>query len=155
MLNEMQIFNTKKEIVKDLISQLSKEEVYEVIGKANNSIYWIIGHLTGARLSMLKLLGIKYDPGIDLHYFKKGSPHTTKGPEFTLLMSQFEKAGEQLYSALEKADPEWLKKPMKYIVNENMVTVADNIQFLIFHEDYHIGQIALIIRMMGKKGIGE
>ena len=154
MLAEILIFNTKKETIKGLISQLSEEEVHKVIDKVNNSVYWIIGHLTGARLSMLKLLGIKYDPGIDLHYFKKGSLHTTKGPEFTILMDQFEKAGDLLYNALTKADPEWLKKPMKYIVNENMATVADNIQFLIFHEDYHIGQIALIIRMMGKKGIG-
>ena len=156
MLAQLQVYQTKQYILKGLLEQLSGEEIYQVVENVNNSIYWLVGHMTGARLSMLKLLDIEYKLDLDLQPFRKSasSSNISDGPEFSVMLKHFDKMGDMLYENLQNLDTNVLGRPMKYIISDKMVTVGDNLRFLIFHEDYHIGQIALIIRMKGKKGIG-
>ena len=143
-------------ILKDFISQLSEDEIRIIIKNLNNCVYWIIGHLTGARLSMLKLLDIHYEMPISIESFKKGSPGTynPEWPAFSELFNHFNKMGDMIFNWLEKNNSELLNKKMKYVLNDDIVTTGDNLKFLIFHEDYHIGQIGLILKYLGKKGIG-
>jgi hypothetical protein len=156
MLPELQNYYFKQELLKNFISQMSKDELSLSGNGDYNSIYWIMGHLTGARFSMLKLSGIAYDLPLAMDFFKKGSSnvHHSEWPDFSLLCDHFEKMGILFYTWLAKNDQKVLQKQMKYVINDEIVTLAENLRFLIFHEDYHVGQIGIILKLLNKKGIG-
>ena len=156
MLPELQNYYFKRDLLKNFLSQLSDEETKIVVKNLNYCVYWIIGHLASSRKSMLNLLNIDYDLNISLECFKKGSSgiYQPEWPKFSEFLNHFNKMGDVIFNWLEKDNVEIINKKMKYVLSEEIVTVGDNLRFLLFHEDYHFGQIGLILRLLGKRGIG-
>ena len=156
MLPELQNYYFKRDLLKNLLSQLSEEEIKTNIKILNKCVYWIIGHIAGARFSILKLLNINYDLNISFERFRKGSSgnYKTEWPEFLEILNHFNTMGELIFNYLDKNDSKLINEKMKYVINDETVTVGDNIKFLLFHEDYHIGQLGLILKLLDKNGIG-
>lgn len=156
MLPEIRNYYFKRDLITNLLSQFSEEEMKVQIKGLNNCVYWLIGHLTSSRLSMLKILELPYDLDIPLDYFKKGSPgkYNTDWPALTDILDNFHMMGNNIFKLFNKNVDGIMKKEMKYLLSDEKATVGDNIEFLIFHEDYHFGQIGLILKLLNKKGIG-
>ena len=55
MLPEIRYYYFKRDLITNLLSQFSEEEMKVQIKGLNNCVYWLIGHLTSSRLSMLNL----------------------------------------------------------------------------------------------------
>jgi uncharacterized damage-inducible protein DinB len=120
-----------------------------------NSAHWILGHVTHSRLYLLRGLGADlpeepweaiFAPGADTSKF---DPATF--PPTDELVTEFMAKGDQLSMHLdtlteEGAAKEWVKLP------DGTRTVGDGVHFFYMHEAYHLGQIGLVRRAVGRAG---
>jgi uncharacterized damage-inducible protein DinB len=135
---------------------ISDEESLWTPDKGGNHLNWILGHIVMSREVILEMLGqarlltpeqarpykrgIKPEQMTDLLPFKQLVELHTRGQE--LLKTALE---GMTAKRLEACDPEskneWLRQPL-----------YKTLLFLHFHETYHVGQIGLLRRLLGKEG---
>ncbi len=122
-----------------------------------NSLNWVLGHITNSRADMLALFGeTTFDAARYAHY-KRGesgelAPADAKSIED--ILADFESTEKELLHHLETVTDRRLAEPAQGgpRKDENE-TVGTMLAFLIFHETYHAGQIAILRRFYGKDGI--
>ena len=117
---------------------------------AGNCLNWIVGHIVANRNHVLTLLGRDpYWPPEAVERYKRGSAPVT-GPDGALpldrLVSDFDRSQELILAGLAAATEADLDQ------KRGDDTVGGSISFLHFHEAYHIGQTAILRRLVGKEG---
>lgn len=118
-------------------------------------IYWLLGHVVCARATMLQLLGEEYQKaqGWREHFWMGTEP----SKEFIVpkeeLLAAFELLGTKVHAAMEKVTPEQLAAPAGRTFPNGADTVGGALQFLTFHEGYHLGQISTTSRAQGNPGL--
>lgn len=137
-------------LLKTALENLSDEELHRRGGPQSNSMLWITGHLTLSRCRMLKLAGGDSDfRWTDL--FSKGSAIQTPSdyPALDQILESWDKTSNRLLTALPKITPEQLfaKSPQSLPGDDKSVRGA--LSFLVYHEAYHIGQMAYLRKMLG------
>lgn len=126
------------------IDGISHEESLKSQDKGGNCLNWVIGHLVVTRDVLHKALGLETlcdDKTTELYV--RGSENIS--PENALdlkkLIELYNKSQENVMKAMEEKD---LRDNA-----DNNKTVAG----LAFHEAYHIGQLGLLRRFLGKEGV--
>jgi hypothetical protein len=114
-----------------------------------NCANWILGHITNSRSSMLKVLGEEPLWGEEERaiYGRESEPITSAdSPHLPMdkLLEDFKMAGEQVIACLETITD----KKLDEAYNEN-TTFAERINFLVWHESYHIGQFEYLRQLTG------
>lgn len=129
---------------------LTEEDMLLQPQPRGNCANWILGHITNSRTSMLKAL--KEEPvwGEEERamYGRESAPITgADSPHLPLekLLEDYKKAGERVMACLEKITDEQLDEQY----SEN-TTLAEWINFLVWHESYHIGQFEYLRQLAGK-----
>ncbi|MFQ5510275.1 MAG: DinB family protein [Candidatus Krumholzibacteriia bacterium] len=118
--------------------------------KHGNCLNWVMGHIVAYRNEVLKVLG--EEPVMsetDVERYKRGSePITCEGSSTPLdrLLDDFDTSQERLNRALENISEETLNRKM------GEETVASALGGLQFHEAYHVGQLGVLRRIVGKSG---
>ena len=118
-----------------------------------NTAHWILGHLVSARLSLARRLGAEA-PELEWEPFfeRNATPSSNEDyPAPEELLAELESTGARITRQLEElsdeqAAAEWGPFP------DGGRTLLDGAQFLFFHESYHLGQLGLIRRAVGKPG---
>lgn len=116
-----------------------------------NCINWIVGHMIVSRDSILKLVGAEpIAPASLADRYARGSGPISEGSDGVVPLDQLhallDRSAESLLAAFASLDPEVLGRP----AGER--TVGERVQFLLLHDTYHAGQIALARRIAGKPG---
>ena len=118
-----------------------------------NCANWIVGHMIDSRSAVLELLG--QEP---LWNEAKGKPFNDHAawsdPEavalpWESLLADFEASQERLRAGLAAVTPERLAAHHK---PESKRPRGMQLNFLQFHEAYHVGQVGLMRRIVGKSG---
>lgn len=119
-----------------------------------NSAHWVLGHVTWARLGMLRMAGEAVEEESWEAAFGRGAkPDDGSGyPPVEELVERFGTAGERLYEVLSQMDEEKAQSAVPFELPDGSKTVEDGLHFLYFHETYHLGQIGYIRRLGGLKG---
>lgn len=137
-----------------LITDISEQESMVTIGSSPNHIKWLTGHLVfTAKLAGMTLGGTMDLPDGWMHLFRRGSetPETQqsfppmaevvaklRGSQAALLALIDGATGEKLDTTCQIA-PKWEDSPMNAIL------------FLMAHDFYHAGQMAMIRRELGRE----
>lgn len=122
-----------------------------VAPEAGNTLNWVLGHMVATRNAMLALLGEEpiWDEKRALLY--SGAPEGGWSPERALplatIVTDLDRSQERIMSGLERLSDEALEEP------RGNGTLAYRLGFLHFHESYHVGQIGLLRRLLGKPGV--
>lgn len=120
---------------------------------AGNCANWVLGHVIVHRDAVLEMLGAErlwtQAEGDPYGYGSKPLEAKDARP-FEELRADLKKAHERLMRTLEtKAESDLMTEiPTK----SGPITLGQRIGFLAFHEGYHVGQIALLRRIVGKPG---
>lgn len=121
---------------------------------AGNCINWVLGHLLWAYAYNLAALGkTPKVPTADLNRYARNSAPLQNKEEailFEELKTNWNKIYGQWVGELLNLSPEMLEKTMN---NNSKETLNDRINGLHFHQTYHIGQIGLLRRLIGKPGM--
>lgn len=125
------VFNTNME---GITHEESLKEKYNC-----NSVNWIVGHLAYTRNNILMHLGLPLDADESMKpFYSRGTKlDISKALPLDTLKKMYVASQPQIIQELEK-----LKDEAK----------LDQITFLGFHEAYHIGQIGLLRKILGKEG---
>lgn len=139
MLPIQKLFSSNERIFKITFEGISQEESLREMHNCN-SANWILGHLVFIRNGVLTPLGLApiadekmkdvYGRGVVKPDMKKALPLDT-------LKKMYEESQPGIIHGLEKVKDE---------------AVLEQLTFLGFHEAYHLGQVGLIRKMLGKEG---
>lgn len=120
-----------------------------------NCVNWILGHLVKSRNDELGLLGkTPVFPPEKFERYNNGRPPITDAAEaldLKELCDDFAALQAPLVAALRTVEPEILARPVPDSPTGNPnETVGSMITAIAFHEAYHLGQIGLLRRTLGK-----
>ncbi|HVR40765.1 MAG TPA: DinB family protein, partial [Thermoanaerobaculia bacterium] len=115
---------------------------------------WILGHVVATRCLILPLVGQTSIWSEDLvnSYKRYGSKDVTA--PFDEIVHGFSESYERLVQGLEGLTDDVLASPVPNSPsNDPNDTVASLLVTIAFHESYHIGQVGVLRRIVGKEGV--
>ena len=136
---------------------ITHEESVELPQPAGNSANWIAGHLVDARLSVLDLLGHAPTWTVaERATYKRGSARLVDpaaAMPWERIVRELDATQEKLRAALPALTPEKLAAPLPVEQNPFKVdSLGDQLAVFHFHESYHMGQLGIVRRLLGKPG---
>jgi uncharacterized damage-inducible protein DinB len=116
-----------------------------------NCLNWVLGHILVYRDKVLELLGetpILSDSQTQL--YRRGSEALTDGEAavpLEKLLEALKQSGERLVAALGNVTAGRLEAIAD---EENQRSVGERIEFMQWHETYHVGQLEILRQLAGK-----
>jgi hypothetical protein len=139
MLPIQKLFSSNERLFKLTFDGISHEESLREMHNCN-SANWILGHLVFIRNSILSHLSLPPVADEKLkEVYGRGTikPDMTKALALDTLKKMYEGSQADIMQGVEKLKDE---------------AILEQVTFLGFHEAYHLGQIGLIRKMLGKEG---
>ncbi|MDQ7827049.1 MAG: DinB family protein [Candidatus Eremiobacteraeota bacterium] len=147
-----QIFTLSEGLYRKSLNGLTRDELLRSPGESSNSMLWIAGHLAHTRYLLLNLLGAnKKKPWDDI--FARGAEKDNepgKYPGIEEIMSVWDEATRELYERFEKLTAAELEGASPRELPSVEKTFLGALSFFAFHETYHVGQLAYILKWLGK-----
>lgn len=122
---------------------------------AGHDARWIMGHIALYRQRLVGMLGAPPIASDLERYFGSGSrpeavPASVQGAD---LVRAFHEAHQVMTGRWEAQTEADLAKPLGRTLRDGGDTIGAGLRFLQWHETYHLGQLGLLRRLMGKPGI--
>ncbi|MBZ0266480.1 DinB family protein [bacterium] len=136
------------------LSDISDVDGGKTIEPLNKSVQWLVGHLLAARQfmhSMVSLDALLSDAEMQQFTTGSGGTVTEDMPPLSELVDRFKKAQRLLFNYLKEIDSSALDKELKDDFRGS--NLGEAFHFHAFHEAYHIGQLGLMRRLLGKDGM--
>lgn len=120
-----------------------------------NCLNWIVGHITQSRNKMLQLVDeSRVWTDAQIARYNRNSDPITSGADalhFEQMLADLSTAHERLTQKLNQISTDELSAPAKAVIaNTPTWTVAEFLNFLLWHETYHVGQTELLRQLAGK-----
>lgn len=147
-MHSQQFFNA----LGGVTEEMSKERN----GGKTNHILWMVGNFVNCRYWIANLLGIEdQDPHENLFKEGKALDESLEYPSLEELTKNFESISPKLYQKLLSASDEDLNKPFSMGMEVSFMKedVLNMIGMCIGREDYLLGQIGLMRKLVGLKGV--
>lgn len=138
-----------------LVKDLSPEEWLHRPNENSNHIAWVVGHVVWTRRQLLRRLGTDWD-GPWLGLFARGEKIDPAAayPSPEVLLQGWRDVGAVVGDTLEGISEEALGAPAP---QPGPVTadgkMSGFVNFLAWHETYHVGQISCLRGQLGHKGL--
>lgn len=148
-------FNTK--FLTYIIKPLNQDDWFFKPKGGGNDAHWNLGHLVRQRSDLLIEAGIDIKRYEWEHFFKYGNEPKEERrvvqPEE--LIKSFNDREQLISKHLSKIDGSTLlpKEEGEWEIWSEINTLSDMMQFYLFHEGYHMGQIGYVRRMLGNKRV--
>lgn len=116
-----------------------------------NCINWVVGHIVHHRNIMHRLAGLDpvWTSEREERYYRASKPMTS--PANAENLSELRAMYEASHSALSARLQEMTAEEMEREIDGK--SLATLLAGLVFHESYHMGQIGVIRRVIGKQGV--
>lgn len=138
----------------DSVQGPSVEEWHRRPSECTNHMAWLVGHLVWARKSVLARLGAEWTaPWLGLYARGAKVDPSAACPSPADLLSAWSEVSTLLGKALENASEEGLSQPVTQGPPSADGKVSGVINFLAYHETYHVGQMAYLRCWLGHKGV--
>ena len=143
------LFGVNHYATKANLEGISQAESLRQPDGGGHCMNWIFGHIVASRNGIFKLLNespIWADEQVGP--YKRGTPETQQANgmiELQNIHDDFDESQKRLVAALERLT---LEDYQKKIGDKD--TLGQKLSFLHFHEAYHIGQLGLLRRIVGK-----
>ncbi len=151
------------EAIKDLFAynnKLYREGVFSLDDKAArerisdnaNPVIWLAGHLTMTRTHILELVADRIEnPWYKL--FRKAYDPKLEYPPMAELKEFWQLVSVPMLEKMAALSPEDLKRDVGYDMPHGHRTLGGMLAFWIYHEGWHLGQIAYIRKCLGMEGL--
>ena len=145
-------FNSR--FLKKTVSDLSPEEWLKRPDEKLNHIAWIVGHMALGRSRVLHFISADWAQP-DLEIFGRGKKllENSAYPPPESLLNTWSEASHAMRVAFEAVSQDLLAQPAPQGPPTLDGKISGVINFLAFHETYHIGQASYLRSWMGHKGL--
>ncbi|HWG21328.1 MAG TPA: DinB family protein [Terracidiphilus sp.] len=136
------------------VKDLSPEEWLQRASPCTNHIAWVVGHVIWTRKALLGRLGTEWSaPWLGM--FARGAKVEDGAayPSPDALLDAWREVSTVLAGAFENASEEMLAQPAKNGPPSSDGKESGIVNFLAWHETYHVGQISLLRCLLGHKGL--
>ena len=115
---------------------------------------WVVGHIATYRRKVLGMVGLPQAPAGWEDAFVRGKSSADLPPDLDMAVvtAAFHACQPLLEARWEALTPEALAAPFGRTLPNGLDTVGGAIQFMAWHEAYHLGQLGLLRRLAGKPG---
>jgi uncharacterized damage-inducible protein DinB len=147
-------FRQNKSLLDKSCKDLTAEEWLRSPCENSNHLLWIAGHIVWARAAVLKFLGAPEWSRPWLKQFARGKKRddASQYPTPEEVLSAFEDLTHHVTEGLESASEETMRSPAPPNSPPGDGTTGGVINFLAFHETYHVGQLAYLRCWLGHEG---
>ena len=119
-----------------------------------NHIKWLAGHLTSTRFSMKKMGNLEQeDPYADMFAHGQSISEDVEYPSIESIKSNWNAISEALANGLKNMPQEALQSPAPTQVPVDDTSLGGFLAFLMHHEAYHIGQMGILRKYVGKEAM--
>ena len=149
--SSVELYGVSTALTNKAIDGLSAEELHKKAGPDTNPAIPIFTHLAHSRCSLLRLLGSDCDLPWDGRFGRGGAmDDPSKYPELNDVRAVWKDVGERLHQRFEELTDEELSAgtPRRFLVPDP--TIRGAINFLAYHEAYHVGQLAYLYKWLGQ-----
>ena len=148
----VELYGVSTALAEKAIDGLSCAELRKPAGPHSNPTISILAHLAHTRCSLLRLLGSDRELPWEGRFGRGGAmDDPTQYPERDEILAVWKEATAQLNQRFEELTDEELsaEAPRRFPVPDN--TLRGAINFLAYHEAYHVGQLAYLRKWLGKE----
>ncbi len=149
-------FRMHSQSFKNALDGISEESALRRIDNQTNHVIWMAGNLVNCRYWLASLLGLE-DKDPNAHLFSEGRSldETLQYPTLDELKLNYAEVSPKVYHQLLQVPDEHLDSPCHFgmgipFVQENVLNM---IGMCIGREDYLLGQIGLMRKLLGLKGM--
>jgi uncharacterized damage-inducible protein DinB len=142
------------------VEDLTPEEARRVPEKGGNCIQWVLGHILHCRGVILEELGGEsFLEESEAEPFRRGAPPLGPKDEaigWDRLVEGLKRTAATLQEKLGALDEAALVRELPadaFPVRVDTPTLGTWLSVFLFHESYHAGQVGVLRRVIGKKGI--
>jgi uncharacterized damage-inducible protein DinB len=118
---------------------------------AGNCINWVAGHIVATRNRMLPLLGLEGPWARDMEFRYSGREDAPWSADTALDLKSIEQDLARSQQALMGALDDMSSRALA-VRSEDGKTLGEVLGFFQFHEAYHVGQVGLLRRLVGRSG---
>lgn len=137
------------------VGGLTAGELLRQPGEHGNPMLWILAHVVATRGDLLKMLGASWDQPAWAGAFARGTarPAAADYPPLAQVLATLTATEGSLRAALDTlTDEQWsAPSPRSFPVADKSMRGA--LAFFVFHEAYHVGQLAYLRRWLGHSGL--
>jgi uncharacterized damage-inducible protein DinB len=147
--------NVSRSAIRRNLDGVSHEESTKPHDCGGNSTNWVVGHIVAARNSLLKNLGGKtIMPDASAAVYRRGSDGAARdGMQLEDLISTLDESQPLLIESLRQVPEQQLIAKSTFSSPAGPeATLGEAISAMVFHEAYHVGQLGILRRLLGKKG---
>jgi uncharacterized damage-inducible protein DinB len=146
-------FKQNTHFVKKNVEGLSDEEWARRPGGSGNHVLWIVGHVAWARSALLKRLGDDWGkPWLSLCGRGAKCEDSAAYPTPEEAMEAWNESSARLKAAMESASAELLATPSVQGPPSADGKLSGVVNFMAYHETYHVGQLAYLRGLFGHPG---
>lgn len=147
-------FNYNSKFLKKNLEGLTDEDWSIRPDGSGNHLLWIVGHCCWARSALLKRLGEDWSkPWLSLCGRGEKLDTAAVFPTPQEAMAAWDESSERLTAAMESASPETLSAPSTQGPPSADGKVSGVVNFIAYHETYHVGQMAYVRSLLGHAGV--
>lgn len=150
-----QSFNQNAAFLKQTVADLSEEEWLQRPNDHTNHMLWLVGHVAWARTMLLRRLGSEWTTDW-LHLYARGTKCVASPdcPSPCVVLEAWDETCPRLNAALEAATEELLDMPAPKPGPPSVDgKLSGTVNFMAYHETYHIGQVAYLRAWLGRTGV--
>lgn len=120
-----------------------------------NPIKWVAGHLTDARMTIFSIVSASPINENYKKHFGKGSSNQIRDtfPTIAQIKSDWTTVSEDLKMTLQNVSEEKLLSKPPFQTSIPDVTLSGLIAYFAIHESFHIGQISVLRKLIGKQSM--
>lgn len=152
-------FSISQQIILGNVMDINHEESLRQPQSEGNCINWIAGHILSSRASILEMFGEKpFLTEKEEEPYRRGSAPLKPGDdcaEFDKLRSGLMQSGGVIVSKLKSLEDDFIEAeidPKEVPIPTEEPTRNGLLTFLLYHEAYHVGQLGIGRRLLGKTG---
>ena len=149
------MFNFDSGIFSKALEGVKPEDLHATPNKDCASLLWLAGHLVKSRYYLANLIGASDEYEWSNMFNGDGSPikDPSDYPSIEEIKKAFEDISKKLMSGFKKLDDSGLDKKLKSNWPQGDDTHFGAISFMCWHEGWHIGQMSVLRKQLGYKGL--
>lgn len=150
-----QLLPVNTELVKRAVGGLSPDELRARPGEGSNPMLWIVGHMAATRYVLLTWFGASVAGPAWAPQFARGSAVDITGayPAIEELLAALESSGALLRETAATMTPEQWAAPSPRTFPIADPSLKGTFAFMVFHEAYHVGQLAYLRKWLGHSAL--
>lgn len=145
-------FDLHTRLFNNVLEGITDTDTNQRASETVNHIKWLAGHLASTRFSMKKIGQLEgEDPYADLFSHGHSIRDDVTYPSIETIKTQWNAISDKISAGLPHVPEDVLKGPAPANFPIDDDTFGGMLAFLMHHEAYHIGQIGLLRKHLGKE----